>query len=98
MENNNSVPYIVYESQGARLERAHKRSFILNVIFLIVIISSNLAWYIHESSYETYTNTTTIEATQISDQGGCNYFIGGDNYGTTDNQDNQNDDSTQAEK
>jgi len=73
----NNVPYIVYESQGARLERANKRSYILNVILVVLLVFSNLAWCLYENSMEEVVYTTTIEAVQDAEDGGTNTIIGG---------------------
>lgn len=70
------VPYIVYEAQGARLERTNKRLFILSVILIIALFVSNGLWLWHESQFE----TISIEAEQQTDGNGDNYVVGGD-YG-----------------
>lgn len=76
------------DSQGARLERANKRSFILNVILIIMFLATNIGWLYYESQFET-TQTQVIKAEQDSGNGGNNYIIGGD-YGKTESDDNNN--------
>ena len=49
--NDNTVSYVAFESQGARLERSNKRLFILNVILLIVLLATNGAWIYYENSF-----------------------------------------------
>lgn len=95
MENN--VPYIVYEAQGARLERANKRLSILNVILIVVLVISNLTWICYENSFEEVVYTTTIEAVQESNDGGTNTIIGGFYNAETDGQNYQECQNTKAE-
>ena len=95
MENN--VPYIVYESQGARLERANNRAHILNVILVVLLVISNLAWTLYENSFEEVVYTTTIEAVQEADDGGTNTIIGGFYDAETDSKDYQECQNQKAE-
>ena len=46
MENRNDVPYIVYESEMARLERIVHRSVILTCISTIALVLTNILWFI----------------------------------------------------
>ena len=41
------VPYIVYESEQSRMERMKIRLYILCVLMLIALVSSNVLWYLH---------------------------------------------------
>lgn len=44
------------------IKKSAKRWFVISVILLIALISSNIAWLIYESQYETITDETqTIE-------------------------------------
>lgn len=54
---NTDVPYIVHESQIARLERVNKRFFILVICLLVALIVTNGAWLWYESQFtdEVYT-------------------------------------------
>lgn len=47
-----SVPYIVFESTLARMERTIKRLWILCMILIAVIIGSNIAWIYYGSQFE----------------------------------------------
>ena len=44
------------------IKKSAKRWFVVSIILLIALISSNIAWLIYESQYETITDETqTIE-------------------------------------
>ena len=60
------VPYIVYESEMARLERIIKRQFLLIIVSLIFLVGTNLYWMYYESQFE---DVTTTEVTQDVDSG-----------------------------
>lgn len=49
--NDHSVPYIVHESEVARLERIIKRLWILVIIVFITLIATNAYWIWNESQY-----------------------------------------------
>ena len=55
------VPYIVYESTLARMERTIKRMWILCMILVAVIIGSNVAWIYHESQFEDISVTQDVD-------------------------------------
>ena len=46
------VPYIVHESEVARLERTIKKMFILVVILIAVVFGSNALWLYEWNQYE----------------------------------------------
>lgn len=76
-----NIPYIAYEAAQSRLERIIKRLWITTIILIILLVGSNVAWLIYESSFEYF------EITQDSETGTNNY-IGNDgdiSYGTADN-------------
>lgn len=66
-----SIPYIVWESEKAREERRHKRSFIIILVLIIALLGSNAAWLYYESQWE------TVSVEQEND-GGNNNYIGND--------------------
>ena len=76
----------LHESAMVKLENSNKRSFILNVILLIVILALGGAWIYHESTM--VDEVQVIKAEQDSGNGGNNYLIGGD-YGEAES-DNSN--------
>ena len=65
MEDNNSnnlpetIPYVVHESDVARLERTIKRLFILCVLLIIVAVGTNIYWIWYENQFEDITTTVT---------------------------------------
>lgn len=61
------VPYIVFESELARLERIIRRQFVLIIITLVLLVGTNACWLWHESQFEEV--TTTTEVTQDVDSG-----------------------------
>ena len=78
MNNPKDIPYIAYEAAQSRLERIIKRQWILCIILIVLLVGSNIAWLIYESSFEYF--ETSIEAEQ--DGEGVNIVGGGDvNYG-----------------
>lgn len=62
------VPYIVFESELARLERIIKREFVLIVVSVVLLVGTNACWLWYESQFEEVT-TTTQEVTQDVDSG-----------------------------
>ena len=61
------VPYIVYESEMARLERIIMRQFILIIVALCFLVCTNGYWIWYESQFEDV--VTTHEITQDVDSG-----------------------------
>lgn len=74
------VPYIVHESDMARLERTIKRLWILLIILIVLLVGSNVAWIAYESQFTEEVVTTEIEAEQETEDG-SNYVVGGDMNG-----------------
>lgn len=60
------VPYIVFETEMARLERIIKRQFVLIIIGLVLLVGTNACWMWYESQFE---ELTTTEVTQDVDSG-----------------------------
>lgn len=79
---NESVPYIVHESDMARMEHTNKRQFITILVLVFCLVFSWLGFLIYESQYETVTETTVQDVWQSSDANSTNRFVGGDNYGS----------------
>lgn len=61
---NNSVPYIVYESMLASNERHIKRLWIVLIICLVMLFTSNGLWLLYESQFEYYDTTETTTYSQ----------------------------------
>lgn len=72
------VPYIVHESDMARLERTIKRLWILLILLIVLLVGSNVAWLAYKSQFETV--ETVIDAEQESESGD-NFAVGGDYNG-----------------
>lgn len=81
------VPYVVHESDMARLERTIKRLWILLLVLIALLAGSNAAWIYYESQFQYDMTSTEIE--QDTDGGGNNYVVGGDFNGETKDQNNQ---------
>ena len=62
------VPYIVFESELARLERIIHRQFVLIILTVVFLVGTNACWCWYESQFEEVT-TTTQEVTQDVDSG-----------------------------
>lgn len=60
----NDVPYIVHESEMARLERIIKRQFILIIIAICFLVGTNAYWIWFENQFEEVVTTTEHEVTQ----------------------------------
>ena len=54
---NDSVPFIVFESATARLERTIKRLWIMCVIMFFAFVVSNGLWVYYESQWEVVEST-----------------------------------------
>lgn len=62
------VPYIVHESDMARLERTIRRLWILLIIMLVLLVGSNVVWVIYENGFVDEVTTESYEA--LTDDGG----------------------------
>lgn len=65
------VPYIVYESEMARLERIIKRQFCLIIVALIFLVGTNLYWIWYEQQF-----VDEVTVTQDNTDGYNNYVDG----------------------
>lgn len=54
-----TVPYIVFEAEMARMERIVKRLWALLLIVVLLLVATNVAWIEYEKQFEDV--TTTIE-------------------------------------
>ena len=61
------VPYIVFESEMARMERVIKRLFVLMIVSVALLVGTNICWIYYESQFEEV--VTTQEVTQDVDSG-----------------------------
>lgn len=78
-----NVPYLVFESAMARMERIVKRLWILLILLAVLLVGSNVAWIVYESQWEVVESTTVTQ----ENENGYNSYIGGDgdiNNGTAD--------------
>lgn len=66
------VPYIVHESEMARLERIIKRQFVLIVVALCFLVGTNVCWIAYENQFE---DIETTEVTQDLDSGNGDAII-----------------------
>ena len=60
----NSIPYIAYESAIASSERHIKRVWIVLIICLVMLFTSNGLWLLYESQFEYYDATETTTYSQ----------------------------------
>ena len=67
------VPYVVHESDMARLERTIKRLWILLLVMLVLLVGTNGAWIYYESQF--VEETTTVE--QDIETGDGDAFVAG---------------------
>lgn len=67
------VPYVVHESDMARLERTSRRLWIVLLVLIVLLAGSNGAWIYYESQFAE--ETTTVE--QDIETGDGDAFIAG---------------------
>ena len=80
MDDKISIPYIVHESEVARLERINKRLFILVVVLAVMLFVSNGIWIWYESQFQdemiTVESSTDSGGTAIANATGEVYYNG----------------------
>lgn len=59
-----SIPYVVHEATATRLERINTRLWIVVLILIFALITSNLAWIIYEKQFEVIESDTIIDCEQ----------------------------------
>ena len=72
-ENRVTIPYLVHESDMARMERVVKRLWILMILLVLMLVGTNAAWIYYESQWQ-------VEETKISqdvDTGEGNAYVAG---------------------
>lgn len=83
------IPYIVFESAMARFERSNKRLWIVILVLIISLLGTNAGWIYYESQWQVVEATEyQQDVEQETDDGGNNTFVGGDYYGSTENENN----------
>lgn len=87
---NNSKTNIVeeisaYETAMAFAERTTVRLWVIVIILAVLLVGTNIGWFIYESQFETVTGTEEYEIQQEAEQG-SNYSVirGGSINGETD--------------
>lgn len=71
------VPYITHEADMARMERTNFRLWVVILTLIVLLVGTNVAWLVYESSFE----EVVITAEQTADGDSNNYAIGGDYFG-----------------
>lgn len=71
MNEHNDVPYIVFEGQMARMERAVKRLISIIVFLSFLLFASNLAWLYVMNQYDLAVDTVTLDT---GENGAANYI------------------------
>lgn len=67
------IPYIVHESEVARLERIIRRLWILCIIIFVALIATNAAWIWYENQF-----TDEVTTVEQESESGYNNYIGND--------------------
>lgn len=79
MDDKTQIPYIVYETEMTRSERNFKRLWVVVIILISLLVTTNLCWLAYKSQFE------TVESTEINaeqDGSGINIVGAGDvDYG-----------------
>lgn len=71
MDDKTQMPYIVYEAEMTRSERNFKRLWVVVIILISLLVTTNLCWLAYESQFE------TVESTEITEQDGSGVNIVG---------------------
>lgn len=71
MSNENNVPYIVFESSQARMERTNRRLWIVTIILIALLFLTNGLWLYYNSQW------SDVVVTQENEDGQNNY-VGND--------------------
>ena len=66
---------------SAMAERTIKRLWIVIIFLIVLLVGTNVAWLVYESSFEEI--VTTEQTVTQETEGGNNNFVGGDYYGET---------------
>lgn len=74
MDDKTQIPYIVYEAEMTRSERNFKRLWVVVIILISLLVTTNLCWLAYESQFE------TVESTEITQENADDYnnYIGND--------------------
>jgi hypothetical protein len=65
------IPYIVFESEMARLERIIKKQFVLIIVAVVFLVGTNACWLWYENQF-----IDEVTVTQENDDGYNNYVDG----------------------
>ena len=77
---NANVPFVVYQATAARQERQIKRMWIVALVLIVALISSNIAWIVYNLQFETVEMTTEeYDISQDAENGNNNSIINGGN-------------------
>ena len=81
-----AVTRYAYEEALARMDLANRRSWILTIISIALLIATCICFFAYTSQFQRVTKTETQDVEQMAEGDGSNSFIGGDAYGgeTTD--------------
>lgn len=71
------------EELSARQDIANRRSFVINIILIVLLLASWIGFFVYESQFDKTVITTTQEVEQQADGDSDNNFVGGDYYGST---------------
>lgn len=92
-----TVPYIAYETEQARTERAYKRCIVALLIAIAVIFASNTIWLYAWCQYDYASDSTTVTVEGDGD-GDANYIGDYANYIGNDGDINGENNSTNKDK
>ena len=95
-----TVSRYAFEELAARQDIANRRSHRLNILLVILLLLSWIAFILYESQFEQTTITTSEsqEVEQEADGDGKNTFVGGDYYGNAAESQNNEDNNDQNAK
>lgn len=69
-EKENTINYIAYESTVSMMERTIRRLWIMCILLVVLLVATNAGWLIYNSQFEYFTETTTVEQSAETGDGG----------------------------
>lgn len=82
--------YYAMDMTTLAFEQTNKRMFMLCVLLIVLLLSTNIGWLIYETQFEDVVETTTIDAEQTAEGNSSNTIVGGNYGGETESTDYEN--------
>lgn len=79
----------VFETTQARADRRFRQMWITILVLIALLVVSNMGWLVYESQYQDVVTTTQTVSQNANGGSNSNYFYGGED-GETDDNNNSN--------